>query len=147
MSGFWDNFRQGRNQARAALGRPPLAGSDAGELAKDDAVVDTSEAPERNELQAALEHRKAELEEATRVIGELRDYAEKLQHRVVALIAGNEPMAKVLRLPGVKTWLLQRFHPDKWPDADERQKALLNDAMQAIAAAYATVKKEFQSDD
>ena len=54
-------------------------------------------------------------------MGELAETVELLQARVVELIGGAEPMAKVLRLPGVKTWLLQRFHPDKYPEADERQ--------------------------
>jgi hypothetical protein len=147
MSGFWDNFRQGRNQARAARGLPPMGGAGQVEWADDNAGDGESEQPNAEELQAALEQREAELDEAKRLVGELKDYIEQQQDRVVELIAGNEPMAKVLRLPGVRTWLLQRFHPDKWPDADERQKELLNDAMKAITAAYAAIAKEFQSDD
>lgn len=147
MSGFWDSFRQGRNQARAARGLPPMDGAGPVEWAEDNAGDGESEQPDAEGLQAALEQRDAELDEAKRLVGELKDYIERQQDRVVELIAGNEPMAKVLRLPGVRTWLLQRFHPDKWPDADERQKALLNDAMKAITAAYATIAKEIQSDD
>ena len=46
-------------------------------------------------------------------------------------------MAKTLRLPGVKKFLLEKFHPDKYPEADERQRALLTEATQTITAAYA----------
>ena len=63
------------------------------------------------------------------------------------LTAGVEPMAKVLMLPGVKTFLLQRFHPDKHPEADEQQRRALTEAMQAITAAYAAVAKGFQNAD
>src|SRR5208337_3230719 len=89
------------------------------------------------EMEAALQQRDAELTETKRLVAELKDYAEQLQSRVVELIAGAEPMAKVLRLPGVKTFLLQRFHPDKYPDADDRQRALMTEALKTINAAYA----------
>jgi len=46
-------------------------------------------------------------------------------------------MAKALRLPGVKEFLVKKFHPDKYPDADERQRALLTEAIKIINAAYA----------
>jgi hypothetical protein len=147
MPDFWDNFRHRRNQARAARGLPPLRGRAPVEVAEDDADAEASELLDGNELQAALEQHEAELDEAKRLVGELKDYIEQQQDRIVELIAGNEPMAKVLQLPGVKTFLLQRFHPDKYPDADEHQKELLNDAMKAITAAYATIAKESQSDD
>jgi hypothetical protein len=159
MSGWQEyraSVRQRRNEMRAARGAPPLPerrrstgglGEDAPPSWEETPDAAGGEETRGADLQAALQQREAELDEARRIIRELKDYAEQLQNRVVELIAGNEPMAKVLRLPGVKTWLLQRFHPDKFPDADERQNALLNDAMKAITAAYATVAKEFQSDD
>ena len=73
----------------------------------------------------------------------LKEYAEQLQAQLEQLAAGVEPMAKVLMLPGVKTFLLQRFHPDKHPDADEQQRQVFTEAMQAITAAYAVVAKGF----
>ena len=145
MSGFWANFRDGRNQVRAAHGASPLP--ERRELEHHEVeptpsyeeAVDLSAPSEPNvsELQEALQARENELDEAKRLIGELKDYAEQLQDRVVELIAGSEPMAKALLLPGVKTFLLQRFHPDKHPGADERQYALLTEAMKTITAAYA----------
>ena len=44
-------------------------------------------------------------------------------------------------LPGLKTFLLQRFHPDKHPEADEQQRRAFTEAMQAI---FAVVAKGFQ---
>ena len=58
------------------------------------------------------------------------------------LLAGVQPMARVLLLPGVKTFLLHRFHPDKHPDANEEQKQKLTEAMQMITAVYAELGKE-----
>ncbi len=151
---YWDNIRQRRNEMRAARGAQPLPerrrstdGADENALPAWDEMPDELGATHAAEVEAALQEREAQLDEAKRLVGELKDYAEQLQNRVAELIAGNEPLAKVLRLPGVKTWLLQRFHPDKYPDADERQKELLNDAMKAITAAYAAIVKESQSDD
>ena len=145
MSGFWNAFRQGRDQARAARGAPPLsdeqrnAPHDEWEPQPWDEPPDTAGQNPAGvaELQLALQQREAELAETKRLIAELKDYAEQLQGRVVELIAGAEPMAKALRLPGVKTFLLQRFHPDKYPDADDQQRELLTEALKTINAAYA----------
>ena len=146
MSGFREAFRQGRDQARAARGAPPL--SDERQDAAQDRPEPQSwdEAPDAAggqpsagvaDLEAALRERDDELGEVKRLLGEMKDYAEQLQNRVVELIAGAEPMAKALQLPGVKTFLLQRFHPDKYPAADDRQRELLTEAMKTITAAYA----------
>jgi hypothetical protein len=88
-----------------------------------------------------LQERDRELADTKRLLVELKDYAEQLQNRVVELIAGAEPMAKALRLPGVKTYLLQRFHPDKYPDADDRQRELFTEAFKTITAAYAVASE------
>jgi hypothetical protein len=88
-----------------------------------------------------LQERDRELADTKRLLAELKDYAEQLQNRVVELIAGAEPMAKALRLPGVKTYLLQRFRPDKSPDADDRQRELFTEAFKTITAAYAVVSE------
>jgi hypothetical protein len=84
-----------------------------------------------------LRQRDDELTEAKELLGEMTDYAEKMEARVIELIAGSEPMAKALLLPGVKTFLLQRFHPDKYPNADDKQRELLTNALKTINAAYA----------
>lgn len=160
MAGFREAFREGRNQARAARGAQPLASEgldhppgDGGMAGKWDLVEQqavTGDAgqnpPEPTELQAALQKRDDELAECKRLVGELKDYAEQLQSRVVELIAGAEVMAKVLRLPGVKTFLLQRFHPDKFPDADEKTRAMLDEAIKTINTAYARADELHTSD-
>lgn len=136
--GFMDGLRRGRDEAIAARGRRRPAGE-----AEPDS--DTSQAGDASweDTYRALE---AQHEETRQLVGELAETVELLQARVVELIGGAEPMAKVLRLPGVKTWLLQRFHPDKYPEADERQSELLDDAIKAINAAYAVIAKELQSE-
>jgi hypothetical protein len=145
MPGFREAFRQGRDEARARRGPLPGKQRDAGQDRYQPPPQDAAEYPDAapqdragfDDLQAALQERDAELAEALRLVAELKDYAEQLQSRVVELIAGAEPMAKALRLPGVKTFLLNKFHPDKYPDADERQRALLTEAIKTINAAYA----------
>jgi hypothetical protein len=130
-----DGLRRGRDAAIAARGRRrPAVEADTDPSQSDDGSFE--------EAFRALE---AEHEETKQLVGELAETVELLQARVVELIGAAEPMAKVLRLPGVKTWLLQRFHPDKYPEADERQSELLNDAIKAINAAYAVIEKERQS--
>src|ERR1700684_168330 len=139
MASFKDAFRQGREQARAARGAPPLPGNGwdapgrgAAAPGSPAEVVDTAA------VEDALRQRDDELAEAKQLLGEMTDYAEKMEARVIELIAGSEPMAKALLLPGVKIFLLQRFHPDKHPTADDRQRELLTNALKTINAAYAT---------
>src|ERR1700733_1471490 len=128
-SGFMDGLRRGRDEAIAARRRRRPA------VEAEPADSDTSQVGDASweDAYRALE---AQHEETKQLVGELAETVELLQARVVELIGAAEPMAKVLRLPGVKTWLLQRFHPDKYPEADERQSELLNDAIKAINAAY-----------
>jgi hypothetical protein len=154
MGLFGKGFREGREQARAARGAPPLRGRehDAGQDRREPPPPSWDEPPPpyasadidagQNahlvaELQAALQERDRELAENKRLLAEMVDYAQKMEARVVEVIAGAEPMARTLRLPGVKTFLFNKFHPDKFPDADERQRALLTEATKTISAAYA----------
>jgi hypothetical protein len=155
---FMANFRDGRNQARAARGAPPLshnepdAGPEQGDGAADQPADDAGQnAAAVAELQAALQERDGELADNKRLLNEMADYAEKMEARVAELvaekaniearvgelIAGAEPMAKALRLPDVKTFLVKKFHPEKYPDADDRQRELLTEALKTINAAYA----------
>ena len=46
-------------------------------------------------------------------------------------------MARTLRLPGVKTFLFNKFHPEKYPEADDKQRELLTETTKTITAAYA----------
>jgi hypothetical protein len=70
-----------------------------------------------------------ELEEYRRVLAELTETVDALKARVNLCFA-------VLRLPGVKLWLINRFHPDKHPNANETESAALNETLQTINAAY-----------
>ena len=88
-------------------------------------------------MQAALQERDRELADTKRVLAELKDYAEQLQNRVVELIAGGRTDGEgAAYRPGVKTYLLQRFHPDKYPDPVDRQRELFTEAFKTITAAY-----------
>lgn len=128
--GFWDEFRRGRDDIRGGW---------------QEERPSRPEAHGITELEAALRERDDDLEEALRVMAELKKYAEQLEEQMAQLTAGVEPMAKVLMLPGVKTFLLQRFHPDKHPEADEQQRQVFTEAMQAITAAYGVVAKGFNA--
>jgi phosphoenolpyruvate carboxylase len=149
VSNFRDAFRQGRAQAREARGAAAIPYAPQVEPA--DALyerIDQNEQSETTlaELEKALRDRETEAAEAKRLLAEMTDYAGKLQDRVVELIATSEPLAKTLRLPGVKTFLLNRFHPDKHPTADEKQRELLTEALKTITAAYA-LAGELQTSD
>jgi hypothetical protein len=133
-NGFMDAARRARDAAIATRSRRRQP------IAEDE--VETDEAPADAELLERVRALEAENEKGKQLIAELVETAEQLQARIVELIAGAEPMAKVLRLPGVKTFLLQRFHPDKWPDANEQQKQMLTEAIQVITATYAALGKE-----
>jgi hypothetical protein len=154
MPGYWDDVRQLRNEMRAARGAPPLperrhkAGRDQPQQQPSwDETPAWDETPDGDagensgcaEAQAAVQD--GELAEARRLLAEMADYAEQLESRVIELIAGAEPMAKALLLPGVKPFLTNKFHPDKYPEADERQRALLTEALKTINTAYAIAGK------
>jgi hypothetical protein len=47
----------------------------------------------------------------------------------------------VLALPGVKTWLLAKFHPDKHADANDAERELHTQNVQKINAAYEIVER------
>jgi hypothetical protein len=151
MPGYWDDVRQLRNEMRTARGAAPLperrrkAGQDRPQPqpsrdetpAWDETSLGDTEENSGGAAEAQAAVQDGELAEAKRLLAEMTDYAEQLENRVAELIAGAEPMAKVLRLPGVKTFVLNKFHPDKYPEADERQHALLTEAIKTINAAYA----------
>jgi len=151
MPGYWDDVRQLRNEMRTARGAAPLrerrrkTGQDRPQPPLNEAPA-WDETPHGNDaensgaaagLQAAVQQRDGELAEAKRLLAEMTGYVEQMEARVVELIAGAQPMARVLLLPGVKTFLLTKFHPDKYPDADDRQRTLLTEALKTINAAYA----------
>ena len=141
--GFWDDFRNGREQVRAARGAPRV--DDRDRKQNREARNDGAAAPGSAELQAALEQRERELDDAFRLLAEMKEFIELQSNRVIELIGAVEPMASVLRLPGVKTYLLQHFHPDVHPNASAAEREVCTEAMKAINAAYAVIAKGFQS--
>jgi hypothetical protein len=135
-SGFLDGLRRGRDAAIAARGRRrPAVESDTDPSQTDD-----------GSLEQAFRALESEHDESKRLIGELVETVELLQGRVKELIAGAEAMASVLRLRGVKNFLLLSFHPDRHPDASEQERKVFEEAMQTINAAYAVIAKELQSE-
>jgi hypothetical protein len=82
---------------------------------------------------------------AIRVVAEVVALAEALQARVDELEAERGDagvIADVLRLPGVKIWLLARFHPDKHPHANEAERELHAQNFQKIKAVYEIVERD-----
>jgi hypothetical protein len=87
-----------------------------------------------------------ELEETRQSLAELAETAEGLQARVAELEAEREAspvalLADVLRLPGVKNWLLSRHHPDRHPDANDVERRVLTETLQKIIAAYEILER------
>jgi hypothetical protein len=73
-------------------------------------------------------------EENRQLIDELRATVEGLQ-------AKAEVLADALRLPGVKLWLLAKFHPDKHPQANEAERAVHTQNFQKVNAAYEMIER------
>jgi hypothetical protein len=139
-SGFMDGLRRGRDAAIAARGRQRRPSVEA-EPDYDTPQMDDSSG---EEAYRALE---AEHEESKRLIAELAETVELLDRRVIELIKGAEPMANVLRIPGVRTFLLQHCHPDRHPNASAEEREVWTEAMKAINLVYAFLAKELQSMD
>jgi hypothetical protein len=126
---------------------PARPGTGARGTRREAAADNAAEPTDAAAFEEALRQRDDDLAEAKQLLAEMTDYAEKVEARVIELIAMSEPMAKALLLPGVKSYLLQRFHPDKYPDADDNQRALLTSALKTINAAYAKASELRMPDD
>jgi hypothetical protein len=61
--------------------------------------------------------------------------------RVSELEAELAVVSEVLRLPGIKSFVMRRFHPDK-PDITDAERQWLTGAMQKVNAAYEALAKE-----
>jgi hypothetical protein len=84
--------------------------------------------------------------EERKTFAEVSALADQLDARVVELEAelAASPaalFADVLRLPGVKLWLRNRYHPDK-ADVNGGERQWLTEAMQKVNAAYDALEKE-----
>lgn len=141
MPSFREAFREGRDQARAARGAPPLAnGRDAPPprppANDEDLPPPRDEArnePAPNEgmakLQAALQKREAELEEMKQLIAGLKEYAEQLEAR-------SAQFADVLKGPGVRLLLKRTYHSDKAAQLSAAERATIDMFAARINAAY-----------
>jgi hypothetical protein len=72
----------------------------------------------------------------------LTEAADQLRGHLGDALASCQPVIEVLKLPGVRKWLLEKFHPDRYPDANEAQKEALANAAALINAAYDVVKQQ-----
>jgi len=110
---------------------------------------------ECDEMKQALDGLVAFAERKTQALDELVPVVEQLQARVAELEAmpdGGEIFAEVLRLPAismktvkvpsVKNLLLDRFHPEKHPKADDEARQALKERTQKINAAYDVIKRD-----
>jgi hypothetical protein len=82
----------------------------------------------------------------TKILAKVTAMAEALQARVDELEAERDAsplkqLIAVLALPGVKTWLLAKFHPDKHPNANDAERELHTQNVQKINAAYEFVER------
>ena len=93
------------------------------------------------ELTAEIERLKAESREDKAAIAALTEGAEKQERDFADMDATYQPLINVLMLPGVKKWLLKKFHPQEYPDANEAQRTALDEALLTINAAYDVVKQ------
>jgi hypothetical protein len=59
----------------------------------------------------------------------------KLKDSVAGLETVAAPLVAVLLMPGVKTMLTNRFHPEKHPEANAEQRAAYEEAMSVVNAA------------
>jgi hypothetical protein len=84
-----------------------------------------------------------------KTFAELSALADQLNARVEAQDAEIEELraqitacAGVLKLPGVKTWLLNRFHPDRHPGATDEERKAFDECTQMMNAAYEVVESK-----
>jgi uncharacterized coiled-coil protein SlyX len=72
----------------------------------------------------------------------LTEAAAQLRGHLGDAVASCEPVIEVLKLPGVRKWLLEKFHPDKYSGANPAQREALENAAALINAAYDVVKQQ-----
>jgi hypothetical protein len=136
--GFMDEFRHGRAAARAARDAPNTGGDDDFDALGGDAGQHSARIAE---LEAALRERDGEAAKHKQLIADLKEFAEQLQARVAGLETVAAPLVAVLLMPGVKAMLVNRFHPDKHPEANAEQRAAYGEALSVINESYTVVDK------
>jgi hypothetical protein len=78
-----------------------------------------------------------ELNQHKALLRKAADEVELLERQVETL----QPIATLLQIQGLKAVLLNHFHPDKHPQADERQRKNFNEVLKVINEAYAMVER------
>ena len=143
MAGFMDGYRQGVAKARTARGAVNPGREERfvePESEFDAPTDDMGQSPRAaDELETALRARDAEIEQHKKLIAELAEFTKQQKARIAELEGVSAPLVAVLLMPGVKTGLLNRFHPDKHPDADDAKRAAYNEALRVINEAYGIV--------
>jgi hypothetical protein len=123
MAGFLDDFKRGFAQARA----------------------DTTRTKQRREPAGREPSTPANAADDKETFAETAALAEQLNARVNELetqLAGTAVYGEVLLLPGVKTYLVARFHPDKHRDANETERQGLTENLQKINTAYEALENK-----
>jgi len=88
---------------------------------------------------AGNDNEKHSLAEVTALAEQLQARVDELESELAA--SSGAVFAQVLRLSGVKTYLLARFHPDKHPEANETERRALTEDLQKINAAYEALER------
>jgi hypothetical protein len=146
MAGFMDGYREGRNEVRAKRGAPPLVRKQDSDDPRREFDVPNGDAGDEAVWEGDSPARDSEVAEIRRLLADVTALAEGQKGeieqqaiRVAELGAMIAPLVAVLLMPGVKTGLVNRFHPDKHPDADDTKRAAYNEALRVINEAYAIV--------
>ena len=95
---------------------------------------------ERDKLAAERDQAQAELADNKDMLAAFAEDAEKMQ-------AEWDQLAEVLKLPGMKTLLANRYSRDKHPEATEDVKRAFDDYSKKINVAYDLIKQEAKKSD
>jgi uncharacterized coiled-coil protein SlyX len=96
---------------------------------------------EVTELKARMTEDTQRIEILTERVAELGGQLSDAQAARESLIKIVKQLIEVLKLPGVRKWLLERFHPDRYPDARPVQRHELENTASLINAAYDIVNE------
>ncbi|MGE0290449.1 MAG: hypothetical protein AB7F35_25415 [Acetobacteraceae bacterium] len=88
------------------------------------------------ELNGEIGRLTADIVGKKQLIDDLTEGTADLRTALQELEAISMLLVEVLAKPGVKKWLQQRFHPDKYPDASEAQRRSYEETAAQINAAY-----------
>ena len=137
------------NGQHGNFGRPEFEPPGMDEPAHPDTQRVAEQAREIEELRTTVADLNGEIArlEAQRVadtqrMEALTEAAAQLRGHLGDALESCEPVIEVLKLPGVRKWLLEKFHPDKYSGANAAQREALENAAALINAAYDVVKQQ-----